>query len=48
MAERRYPVQVRDIYVPQLEHEHETCDWTGDPYLCPIPGCWWNQGDDDA
>jgi hypothetical protein len=45
----RYPVQVRDIFEPRVPHEHDFCDATGDKYLCPVPGCWWNQdGDDDA
>jgi hypothetical protein len=44
----RYPVQVRDIFEPRVPHEHDF-DTNGDKYLCPVPGCWWNQdGDDDA
>ena len=29
------------------EHEHETDDVTGDPFWCPVAGCWWNcEGDE--
>jgi len=37
-----YPVRVRDIIAPDVDHDHRYCEANSQPYLCPVPGCWWN------
>jgi hypothetical protein len=32
-----HPEQYRDE-----DHEHEYDDATGEPYICPVDGCWFN------
>jgi len=30
-----------------MEHVHEYDDIAGDALICPVTGCWWNEGDLD-